>query len=204
LIREDIRELTDIRAVTDIETLYHLLPSRVGSPLSMPSLARDLKVSYNTVQSWLAIFERFFLTFSIPTWTDRIARAIQKERKFYIMDTPRIKEPAARFENMVALELWRAVSTWNALGGGDFSLHFIKNKEKQEVDFLIANERKPFLLVECKFNEEQPAKALLAAQRALRVPAVQLVRALPGYRTFTNDGLPVLVAPACHWCAGLP
>jgi predicted AAA+ superfamily ATPase len=204
LIREDVRELTDIRSVTDIETLYHLLPSKVGSPLSVPSLARDLKVSYNTVQNWLAIFERFFLTFSLPTWTDRIARAIQKKRKFYIMDTPRIKDPAARFENMVALELWRGVSSWNALGAGDFPLHFIKNKEQQEVDFLIANEREPFLLVECKLNDEQPAKALLAAQRALRVPAVQVVRALPGYRTFTNDGLPVLVAPACQWCAGLP
>jgi predicted AAA+ superfamily ATPase len=204
LIREDVRELTDIRSVTDIETLYHLLPSKVGSPLSVPSLADVLKVSYNTVQSWLAIFERFFLTFSLPTWTDRIARAIQKERKFYIMDTPRIKDPAARFENMVALELWRAVSSWNALGAGDFSLHFIKNKEQQEVDFLIANEREPFLLVECKLNDEQPAKALLSAQRALRVPAIQVVRALAGYRTFTNDSLPVLVAPACQWCAGLP
>jgi uncharacterized protein len=80
MIREDIRELTDIRAVTEMETLYHLLPSRAGSPLSLPSLARDLKVTYNTVQSWLSIFERFFMTFSIPTWTDRIARAIQKER----------------------------------------------------------------------------------------------------------------------------
>lgn len=105
---------------------------------------------------------------------------------------------------MVALELLRAVSCWNALGAGDFSLHFIKNKEQQEVDFLIANEREPFLLVECKLNGEQPAKALLAAQRALRVPAVQLLKAAPGYRTFTNDGVPVLVAPACQWCAGLP
>jgi predicted AAA+ superfamily ATPase len=204
LIREDIRELTDVRAVTDIETLYHLLPSRVGSPLSIPSLAGDLKVSYNTVQSWLAIFERFYLTFSLPTWTDRISRAIQKERKVYILDAPRIKDPAARFENLVALELWRAVNSWNAVGAGDFSLHFIKNKEQQEVDFLIADGREPFLLVECKLGDEQPAKALLAAQRALRVPAVQLIRSAPGYRTFTNDGLPVIVAPACQWCAGLP
>ena len=204
LIREDIRELTDIRAVTDIETLYHLLPSRIGSPLSVPSLANDLKVSYNTVQSWLTIFERFFLTFSLPTWTHRISRAIQKERKVYILDTPKIKDPAARFENMVALELWRAVSCWNAMGAGNFSLHFIKNKEQQEVDFLIVNDREPFLLVECKLNDEQPAKALLSAQRALQIPAVQVVKVASGYRTFTNDGLSVLVAPACQWCAGLP
>lgn len=204
LIHEDIRELTDIRSVTDVETLFHLLPSKVGSPLSVPSLAGDLKVSYNTVQSWLSVFDRFFLTFSLSTWTERISRAIQKERKLYILDVPRIKDPAARFENMVALELWRAISCWNALGEGDFSLHFIKNKEKQEVDFLIANEREPFLLVECKLGDEQLSKALLAAQRALRVPAVQLVRSGPGYRTFANGGLPVLLAPACQWCAGLP
>jgi hypothetical protein len=43
-----------------------------------------------------------------------------------------------RFENIVALELWRAVSCWNALGKGDFSLHFVRNKEKQEADFLVA------------------------------------------------------------------
>ena len=121
LIREDIRELTDIRAVTDMETLYYLLPSKVGSPLSVPSLANDLKVSYNTVQNWLSIFERFFLSFSIPTWTERISRAIHKERKIYLFDIPRIKDPAARFENMVALELWRAVTSWNALGAGEFT-----------------------------------------------------------------------------------
>jgi len=34
-----------------------------------------------------------------------------------------------------------------------FSLHFIKNKEKQEVDFLIANENIPLLLIEAKSGE---------------------------------------------------
>lgn len=204
LIREDIREMTDVRSVTEMETLYHILPSRVGSPLSIPSLAGDLKVTYPTVQNWLAIFERFFLTFSLPTWTERIARAIQKERKVYLFDTPRIKDPAARFENMVAIELWRAVNCWNAMGAGDFTLHFIRNKEQQEVDFLITNEREPFLLVECKLADDQPSKALLSMQRTLEVPAVQLVRSAPGYRTYRNGDFPLLVAPASQWCAGLP
>jgi predicted AAA+ superfamily ATPase len=205
LIRDDIRELTEIRSVTDMETLYHLLPSKVGSPISAPSLANDLRVTYNTVQNWLAMFERFFLTFSLPTWTRQISRAIQKERKVYLFDAPRIKDPAARFENMVAIELWRAISCWNAMGAGEFTLHFIRNKEQQEVDFLIANEREPFLLVECKLVDEQPAKSLLAMQRALQAPAVQLVRtAAPGFRTYRNGDHPVLVAPASQWCAGLP
>jgi hypothetical protein len=204
LIREDIRDLVEIRSVTDMEMLYHLLPSRVGSPLSIPSLSADLKVSYNTVRNWLAIFERFFLTFSLSAWTKRIARAIQKERKLYLFDTPRIKDPAARFENAVAVELWRAVSCWNAMGEGDFTLHFVRNKEKQEVDFLIADDREPFLLVEAKLGDEGPAKSLVSIQRALPVPAVQLVRDADAYRTFRNGPLSVLVAPAWAWLAGLP
>jgi predicted AAA+ superfamily ATPase len=181
LIREDIRDLTGITSIGQVETLYLLLPSKVGSPLSVPSLARDLKVSYNSVKNWLSVFERFFLTFSIFPWTTKIVRAIQKERKVYLWDAPRIKDPAARFENMVAAELWRAVTTWNDMGYGLFSLHFIKNKEHREVDFLIANEGEPVVLIEAKFSDTQPSPALKKFQDALGIPAVQLTNEGEGY-----------------------
>jgi len=204
LIREDIRDIVDIKSITDVETLYLLLPSKIGSPLSAQSLANDLKVSYNTVKNWLELFERFFLVFSIPTWTEKVARAIQKERKFYLWDAPRIKEPSARFENMVAMELYRAVTLWNDMGYGSFSLHFIKNKEKQEVDFLLANNREPFLLVEAKIADDQPSKPLLIFQRALNIPAVQLTNEGDSYKLLSNDRNKILIAPAYQWLSQLP
>lgn len=204
LIREDIRDLTGIKSVGDVEMLYLLLPSKVGSPLSVPSLARDLRVSYNSVQSWLSVFERFFLIFTISPWTRKISRAIQKERKVYLWDAPRIKEPAARFENMVAMELWRAVTAWNDMGYGSFSLHFIKNKERQEVDFVIANAREAFLLVEAKLTDTEPSSDLKKFQRALNIPAVQLTNKGDGYRILSNLDQSVLVAPAHQWLSGLP
>jgi predicted AAA+ superfamily ATPase len=204
LIREDIRDLTGIKSVEDMETLYFLLPSKVGAPLSVPSLATDLKASYNSVRSWLSVFERFFLIFSISPWTERIARAIQKERKVYLWDAPRIEEPAARFENMVALELWRAVTNWTDLGYGQFSLHFIKNKEQQEVDFLIANGRKPVVLIEAKFSASQPSSTLRKFQSALSIPGVQLIGEAEGYRVFSNDDQSILVAPGYQWLSQLP
>lgn len=204
LIREDIRDLTGIKAVGDVETLYFLLPSKVGSPLSVPSLAGDLQVAYNSVRSWLSAFERFFLVFSISPWTRKIARAIQKERKVYLWDAPLIKEPAARFENMVAMELWRAVTGWNDMGYGRFSLHFIKNKEQQEVDFLIANEREPFLLIEAKLSDIQPSAELKKFQLALNIPAVQLTNEGDGYRILSNRDQSILIAPAYQWLSRLP
>jgi predicted AAA+ superfamily ATPase len=204
LIREDVRDLTGIKSIGDLEILYLLLPSKVGSPISIPSLAGDLRVSYNSVRSWLGVFERFFLIFGIGPWTHKIARAIQKERKIYLFDSPKIEEPSARFENMVALELWRAVTSWNDMGYGLFSLHFIKNKEQQEVDFLIAKERKPFLLVEAKLADTEVSLALKKFQRTLKIPAVQLIEESEGYRVFSNEGQSILVAPAYQWLSQLP
>ena len=204
LIREDIRDLTGVKSIIGIETLYMLLPSKIGSPISAISLSRDLKVAYNTIQSWLSIFEIFFMTFSITPWTKKVSRAISKERKVYLWDTPRIKNDAARFENMVALELYRAVSAWNDMGYGAFSLHFIKNKEQQEVDFLISNDEEPFLLIEAKLSEKMPSKALVKFQNFLNVPAVQLHREGDGYRIIPNGHNKILVAPGFCWLSMLP
>ena len=204
LIREDIRDLTAVKSIKEIETLYYLLPSKVGSPLSVPSLASDLRVTYNSIRNWLSVFELFFLVFSVYPWTKKISRAIQKERKVYLWDSPRIEDESHRFENMVAVELWRAVTQWNDLGYGKFSLHFIKNKEKQEVDFLIAYGGKPLLLVEAKLSEEQPSSSLRKFQRALNIPAVQLLLEHEGYKLISNNGQNILIAPAYQWLSRLP
>jgi len=204
LIREDIRDMTDIKSIRDMETLYMLLPTKIGSPLSVSSLARDLKVTYNSVQSWLSVFERFFLLFSIYPWTIKISRAIQKERKVYLWDSPRIQNEAARFENMVALELYRAVTAWNDMGYGTFSLHFIKNKEQQEVDFLVARDRRPFLLVEAKLSDDQPTAALRKFQADLNVPAVQLISDAKTFKKVSNAHQMILITPAFQWLSRLP
>ncbi len=204
LIREDIRDLTRIRSVDDVEALYAVLPSKVGSPLSIESLREDLGVAYNTVRNWLRIFQRFYLIFQIPTWTPRVVRAIRKERKCYLLDCAGIDDPAGRFENMIAIELYRAVTCWNDMGYGDFSLHFVKNREGQEVDFLIAEGRKPRLLVEAKLSDDRPAAALRKFQGQLSVPAVQLVNESDTHRIFGNGTQEILVAPAWQWLARLP
>ncbi|MBN2439494.1 MAG: ATP-binding protein [Deltaproteobacteria bacterium] len=204
LIREDIRDLTGIKSVQDLETLYLLLPTKVGNPLSVPSLAGDLKSSYNSVRSWLDVFERFYLTFSVATWTGRISRAIQKEKKIYLWDYPQVPDPAARFENMVAAELQRAVVLWNDLGYGRFGLHFVRDKNKREVDFLIVADGAPFLLIEAKLSDTEPANSLKYFQEHLGIPAVQLTGGGDTYRLSGSAKRQILVAPAAVWLSHLP
>lgn len=204
LIREDIRQLTEIKNIDDVEILFSLLPSKIGAPLSVDSVARDLQVSFNSVKNWLNVFESLFLTFRISPWSKKISRAILKEKKLYLYDYAAISDAHAKFENMVALELLRAISNWNDLGLGDFELHYIRNKEKEETDFLIADRRKPFLLVETKLSEEEIPKSLRTFQNVLRVPAVHLVNKKGLYKIVSNGEQKILVATAADWLATLP
>jgi predicted AAA+ superfamily ATPase len=204
LVREDIRDATEIRRIDDVEALSVLLPSRVGSPLSIESLARDLEVSFNTVRSWIEVFERFFLCFRLPPWTRKIPRGLKKQTKLFLMDYAQIESSSARFENMVALELQRAVSSWSEWGWGTFHLFYVRNKDGHEVDFLLTENRKPWLLIEAKESDIELAPALTRFQDQLQIPAVQLVNRPGIARRFKRGALEAGIFTASQWLSGLP
>jgi predicted AAA+ superfamily ATPase len=177
LVREDLRDLTQIRQVALVEHLAILLPERVGSPLSVNALREDLQVGHDTVSNWLDALETLYIAFRIGPYTKRVARAITKERKLYLWDWSQVPSAAARFENLVASHLLKAVHLWTDLGFGDFDLRYVRDKEKREVDFLITESRAPLVLIEAKLNDREPSESLMFFQERLGgIPAVQLVR----------------------------
>ncbi|KQC12329.1 MAG: hypothetical protein APR63_11405 [Desulfuromonas sp. SDB] len=204
VIRDDILSMKELRKIDELEMLFSILPFKISSPLSLDSLARDIKVSFNAVKSWINIFESLFLVFRISPWTNKISRSLSKEKKLYLYNYAIINDPAKKFENMVALELYRATTNWNNLGYGTFSLHYIRNKEKQEVDFLISNNHKPILLIEVKLNDPHPPPSLIKFQDILNVPAIQLVNQKEIYRILTNKNNKILIITAPKWLSSLP
>jgi hypothetical protein len=58
--------------------------------------------------------------------------------------------------------------------------------------------------VEAKQADTQPAPALKKFQEMLKVPAVQLVQELEGYRLVSNRDQSIMIAPAFQWLAQLP
>lgn len=204
IVRDDLKTVADIRNLDTVEILFALLPTRVGSPLSMNNLAGDLQVAFDTVKSWLLLFDLFYLSFRLSPWSNKISRGLRKEKKIYIFNYPLIENEGHRFENLAALDLLRAVELWNDYGWGKFDLHYIRNKEKEEVDFLLTENNRPFLLIETKLAEENPSAALKGFQTALNVPAIQLVRKDGVKKLFKNGKHPILVVTAHRWLSSLP
>ncbi len=183
VFREDLRDLTRIRELGMVEQMTSLLPARVGSPLSVNSLREDVGAAYTTVQGWLQALERLYYHFEIRPYAARMARALRREGKIFLYDPTEILEPGPRFENVVALHLRKVVDAWTDSGYGDFSLHYVRDKEKRESDFLIVRDKRPWLLFECKLTGSTVDPSLRYFSERLRPQAsIQIVRSLPGTR----------------------
>ena len=205
VIREDVRDLTRIPELGRIEMLAALLPERVGSLFSMTSLRENLEVSFDTVRRWTDLLKDLYYVHEIKPHHESIVRSLRKEGKIYMWDYGEVPEPAARFENMIANHLLKACHLWTDTGEGTFELRYLRNKEKQEIDFLIVRDKHPWLPVEVKRADEDPSpnwRRFLPALKCRR--ALQLV-AKPGvWREYTIGDTHLTVASASEALSYFP
>lgn len=175
LIREDLRDISRIPDLGRVEMLASLLPERVGSLFGMNALREELEVSYDTVKRWVNYLKELYYLFELKPHATRIPRSLKKEGKVYLFDFAEVEDEAARFENLIAFHLLKACDAWTDTGEGEFELRYLRNKDQQEIDFLILKDGKPWLPVEVKLHDTKPARtwkrfsALLPCRRAIQV-----------------------------------
>jgi predicted AAA+ superfamily ATPase len=205
LIREDIRDATNIRDISLLEILSHLLVERIGNPLSINSLREDVGVAFETVRDWIDVLAQFYYIFQVRPFTGSLKRTLRKETKVYLFDWAEIDDVSVRFENFVATHLLKAVKTWKSLGAGDLHLYYIRDKEKNEVDFVIAEKTKPLCLIEAKTTDDECSKSLLSYQERLKVPvAVQILHKRGVEKRQKKNGYIQWIVSADKWLASLP
>ncbi|MFH1076278.1 MAG: ATP-binding protein [Pseudomonadota bacterium] len=180
IIREDLLDLEKTRDIKSIEVLVDLLRLRVGSPTSYSSLANDLQVSIHTVKHWLQIMENLYVIFPVRPYHQNIARSILKESKYYFYDTGAVEgDLGAKVENTVACGLLRELHLLEDISGSKVALHYLRDKEKREVDFLLLVDNKPVQMIEVKLGDDSFSPALFRFQKALKeTKAIQIVYGL--------------------------
>ncbi|RMF23381.1 MAG: ATP-binding protein [Deltaproteobacteria bacterium] len=205
VIREDLRDLSRTLELSRVEMLAALLPERVGSPLPLSPLADYLEVSYDTVKRWMNFLSELYYIFELRPYTKQIVRGLRKERKVYFWDAAEVEDPGPRFENLIAGHLLKACHIWTDCGEGVFELFYLRNKEKQEIDFLITRDGKAWLPVEAKLSEANPSPnwRKLLPQLPCKF-GLQLCAAPGHWRVYSEGRQTLLVASAAEALYYLP
>jgi len=201
LIREDIVEYSRLHETNTMRLFVELLRERVGSPLSLASIAHDLAVSPTTLKRYLDILQALYIVFTIHPWHRNIARAILQTPKVYFFDTGLVRgDDGIRLENAVATMLLKHVHFLHDARGKSTGLHYIRTKDGAEVDFALSEEERLTHLIECKLADTRVHRALAGfAEKFPQAEAIQLVRDLrqEEYR------VPVRIVDAAGWLGSL-
>jgi uncharacterized protein len=176
LVREDIRDLTSIHELGQMETFATLLMERSADQLVYSNLATEARVTVDTARRWVDTFCGFYLGFILRPWFTNVSRSLRKEPKWYLRDWSSIADEGKRAETFIACHLLKAVDGWTDLGLGEFHLGYLRDKQKHEVDFVVARNRKPWFLVEVKKADDRISPVLAGFQEQTGAPyAFQVV-----------------------------
>ncbi len=171
LFTEEIRDLTRVQEIHQIELLAEMLRNQTGQLTNYTNLANKVRVSVDTIRRWIRILESLYYCFTIQPWSGNVSRSLLKQPKIYLWDWTLIDDSGAKSENFAASHLLKAVHWWTDNGFGEYGLYFLRDKDKREVDFLVTRNQKPWFLVEVKTEQKKSiSKDLFHFQKQISAP----------------------------------
>lgn len=192
ILKEDVRDLEQIRNIQLLSLFVDALRERVGGLITLSNLASDLQISPKTAKSWLMLIEKMYLTFSVHPLTKNVPRAIQKPPKVYFFDNNDVmNNSSARLENFVATTLLKRLHFIEDYFGYRCSLHYIRDKDGREVDFVTVINNTITDLIEVKSTDDTISSSLkYYAEKLKPKRVIQLVGNLK--RSFDQNHIQVM------------
>ena len=201
VVHEDLRDLEQVREVTRLDLLLAHLPSCVGAPLSVNRLRKLLQASHESVERWIAAFERLYLCYRLAPFGSARIRAVRKERKLYFWDWSRVDDPGPRFENLVAGHLLKYCHLIEDTEGHAMELRFVRDTDGREIDFVVLRDGRPEFAVECKSGDRNVAPACRYFRERTDIPRFYQVHL--GHADFGDAATDTRVLPFWTFCVEL-
>lgn len=151
-LERDVRALAQVGDEAAFLRFLKACAARTAQLLNFSELARDADVAVNTAKHWLSILQSSFQVYLLPPYHSNVTKRLVKTPKLYFLDTglcayltewtsPRTLEAGAMsgaiLETFVFGEVLK--SWWNR--GKQPALYFYRDKERREIDLLIAQDR---------------------------------------------------------------
>jgi len=170
LIKEDIRDIENVRDISALQILAEILPKKVGALFSLNSLREDLNVTHKTISLWVDILEKFYYHFRIYPFKNNLIKSLRKEPKLYLWDWSEIEDENVKMENMIASHLLKFCHFLSDAEGFDARIYYLRDREQREVDFLICVAAKPWFCVEVKNAFRDIPHSLKYFSAKLKIP----------------------------------
>ncbi len=179
LISTDVLNFENISNLKAMQMIFQLLRKRVGSPISYSSLAIDAEISPATVKKYIQVLESLYIIFRVTPYAKNIARSLLKEPKIYFFDSGLVEgDEGIKFENFLAISLYKHIHLKQDYLAEEIALHYLRTKEKREVDFALCIKGEVIEIIEAKNQDFDLSPSLQWFQKLYQHSAYQVVKHL--------------------------
>jgi predicted AAA+ superfamily ATPase len=86
-VERDVRQLLNVRDLTDFQRFLRLCAGRTGQLLNLSALANDCGLTHNTARAWLSVLEASYLVHLLPPHHANFNKRLVKTPKLYLLDS---------------------------------------------------------------------------------------------------------------------
>lgn len=179
----DVQELFRLEKRTGFLHLLEVLFRQSGGMLDITRLATECRISRPTVMNWLEVYQTTHTVRLVRPYTGGGRREIVAQPKVYGFDTGLICH-ARGWDNLREEDcgiLWEHLVLETLVAAGVARIHFWRDKQHREVDFVIPRGRDIVDAIECKWNPDAfEPRGLVALRSQYPKGKNYLVCPLPG------------------------
>ncbi|MBN2149577.1 MAG: ATP-binding protein [Anaerolineales bacterium] len=147
---KDIFMLEKIKAPQVLARLLTLLSYQIGNLVNLNELATQLGISRNTVDQYIAILEKYFIIFRLPSFSRNLRSELSSKFKVYFWDLglrnavinryypfEEREDRGAIFENLIIASILKR----NLYGQRPFNAYFWRTYQGYEIDLVLESTR---------------------------------------------------------------
>jgi predicted AAA+ superfamily ATPase len=179
-VQRDVGELLGIQKRREFELFLKACALRTGQLINYEELARDSSISAATAKDWLSILEDSFLIRLVHPYFNNRTKRLIKSPKLYFLDTGLCAYLAGwRDSEQIRVGPWAGAFFETAIFGElvryfshrglDYQLYFWRDKDGNEVDFIVENGGKTYP-IEVKLGSPNPRD--LCSHELLKIPSL--------------------------------
>ena len=161
IVQRDIRDVAQIEQLAMMPRLLHTLAEHSGQLVNYSSIGNGINLNHVTTQKYIGIFESLFLVQTLQPWFNNKLKRLIKSPKLHFLDagllaalrsiTPELlrkdKTPFGPILETFVLSEIQKIGTWSE---HRYSYSHFRDKDRNEVDIVIENNRGQIIGVEVK------------------------------------------------------
>ena len=176
LIARDVRDIASLDKLDRLPRLINVLAQVAGQLCNYSQLAGQVGMDHKTAGKYLSVFEQMYLLQRLPVWSNnRLSRLVKTPKMQFVdsgllstllevgeVSTPRHRAMFGRLlESFVFSELLKQ-NTWSERR---YALFFYRDKDQNEIDFILENSAGEIIGIEVKASESLGKNDLVGLRR---------------------------------------